>query len=268
MKLLDMFDKLDDIIYKPIELVTDWAREPLEVRDHKRKEQSADNALERELKKNEREKEVASEIKIREKEAASEIKIKEQEREADIAIRKETEIVRIITEIEALKKDRDFNRMKDVSEAISKYQKELTKLNVNAANAIANMQVDLRDKAQNLVIEKTKKYRELQKVATEEAMEAFKKIGSDFGDNEFARDSLNEAVRTRLLGIVNTAETFIKDLNDDLRSINSNIDLLAQSGQRFIERFTDRFQALGFSDEEIKNLKDAKEVEVKVIDKE
>lgn len=36
MGFFDMFDKLDDIIYKPIEAITDWAREPLKRWEHKR----------------------------------------------------------------------------------------------------------------------------------------------------------------------------------------------------------------------------------------
>ena len=60
MKFLDMFDKLDDIIYKPIELITDWAGEPLRAREHKRKEQSADNELKRDIERKTAEKRVAS----------------------------------------------------------------------------------------------------------------------------------------------------------------------------------------------------------------
>ena len=244
--LLKMFDKVDDIFYKPIELITDWASEPLKAREHKRKEQSEENKL-----------------KI-----ASERKMKERKQEADIAIKKETEVVRIIAEIEEWKKDQEFNRMKAVSEAVSKYQKELTQLNVNAANAIGNMQIELREKAQNLVLEKTIKYKQLQDKAWKEASEDLKRIETDFPDNEAAKDILTKAVDARLGNIIDVARNFLNELNDDIRSINKNISLLADSGQKFIERHLTQFQALGFSDEEIKKLKEAKEVEAKVIDEE
>ena len=257
MKFLDMFDKLDDIIYKPIEMMTDWAREPLKAREHKRKEQSADNELERDLRKEKERKEVDSDIKI-----------KEAEKRAEIAIKKETEVVRIIAEIEEWKKDQEFNRMKAVSEAISKYQKELTQLNVGAVNAIGTMQIELREKAQNLVYEKTIKYKDLQKTSTQEAMEELKRVETEFSDNEVAKEILNKAIEDRLRNIINVAANFLQELNDDIRSINKNITLLAESGHRFIETHLAHFQALGFSDEEIKKLKDAKEVEAKVIDQE
>ena len=257
MNFLNMFDKLDDIIYKPIELITDWAHEPLKSRDHKRKEQSADNELKREI-----------ERKTAKQKIASEIKMKERELEADIEIKKETEVVRIIAELEEWKKDQDFKRMKDVSEAVAKYQKALTQLNVDAANDIGNMQIDLREKAQNLVIEKTQKYEDFKSRATKDAMEDFKRIETDFSDNEVAKKILYKAIEARLAGTIKAAENFIQELNDDISSINKNINLLTQSGQRFIERHLDQFQTLGFSDAEIKRLKEAEEVEVEVIEQE
>ena len=40
MAFFDMFDKLDDIIYEPIKLITDWAREPLKTREIARKKRN------------------------------------------------------------------------------------------------------------------------------------------------------------------------------------------------------------------------------------
>lgn len=36
MGVLDMFDKLDDIIYKPVETLCDWVEEPLRKWGHER----------------------------------------------------------------------------------------------------------------------------------------------------------------------------------------------------------------------------------------
>lgn len=49
MSFWKMLDKLDDIIYKPIEMITDWAKEPLRRWEYKRKEEEADNQLKREI---------------------------------------------------------------------------------------------------------------------------------------------------------------------------------------------------------------------------
>ncbi len=251
MNFLGMFDKLDDIIYKPIELITDWAHEPLKAREYQRSEQRAENELKREI-----------ERKTAEQRIASEMKMKEREQETDIEIKKETEVVRIIAEIEEWKRDQEFNRMKAVSEAISKYQKELTQLNLDAVNAIGNMQIELREKAQNLVYEKTIKYKELQDMAWKDASEDLKKIEIDFSDNEVARDILTRSVEARLTNIIDVARNFLNELNEDIRSINNNISLLTESGQKFIESHLDQFRTLGFSNAEIKRLKEAEDVEV------
>lgn len=233
-KLGGKFDKLDDIIYEPIKMVTDWAREPLKRSEHKRS-----------LEKMEREKRIESEIRMEEESQKTELEIK-----------KETEKVRIITEIEEWKKDQEFSRMQKVSESIIKFQSELTKINVDAINEIGNMQLELREKAQNLVYSKTIKYKELQDTAMKDAMVELKKIDDEFGDNEIAKNILIKAVDARLSNIIDTAHNFLLELNNDIRSLNKNIDLLTSSGQKFIERHLDQFNALGFAQESIKKLKD------------
>ena len=46
MALLDMFDKLDDIVYKPVEAISDWIKEPLKKWEHKRAAADAQQAAE------------------------------------------------------------------------------------------------------------------------------------------------------------------------------------------------------------------------------
>jgi hypothetical protein len=227
--LLNMFDKLDDIIYKPIELVTDWAKEPLRSFEHKRIQDAEEQKL------------------IRDKdllEKESEIKLKEKEKEFEFQIRKETEVIKILTEIEEWKKDEEFRRNKDISEAIIKFQQDLQKINRDAINCMGNMQLELREKAQKLVYEKTVSYKDLQRLATQEAMEDFKKINEEFKDDEFVREILGESIRLRLSNIINTAHNFLLELNKDIGLLNSNIDLLTKSGQNFIQEHLSNFNML------------------------
>ena len=56
------------------------------------------------------------------------------------------EIELAIAEIDEWKKDKEFERMKKTTEAIMSYQEQLTKLNVNASNAIGHMQLELRER--------------------------------------------------------------------------------------------------------------------------
>jgi len=83
MGFFNMFDKLDDIIYKPIEAMTDWAKEPL-------------------------------------KKWEGEREIKGKEADVNMAIKKETQIKKALAEIDEFKKDKEFERMKAVSESIMK----------------------------------------------------------------------------------------------------------------------------------------------------
>lgn len=227
-----MFDKLDDIIYLPIKLITDWAGEPLKDREHKRQI----------------EKQTAM---IR---AEAEIRREEKELETELAIKKETEVQKILVEIEECRKDRELERMKAVSEAIMRYQKELTKLNTDAVMAVEQMQLDLKDKAQSLVYEKTIKYKELQDVAFTEASQDLKRIEQEFPDNSPAREILLKAVDRRLANIIDTAHNFLLELNADIKLLNQNINLLAEKGHTFIESHLDKFHVIETTAQEIRKI--------------
>lgn len=233
MGLVDAFSKLGDIVVKPIELATDWGREPLRKWDHER-------GIERDCARLNAE----SQHKIREMDAESEIKAREKKLDIDLSIKKETEIKRIFIELEEFKKDKELQRMVAVSEAIMKYQQELTKLNVNAINAIGNMQLDLRDKAQQLVYEKTINYKTLQDRAFNEAADDLKRIDCEFSDNEVARGILIKAIDKRLANIIDTAHNFLLELNADIKLLNQSINILTEHGQNFIESHLEKFHVI------------------------
>jgi hypothetical protein len=120
---------------------------------------------------------------------------------------------------------------------------------------IGNIQLGLRKQAQDLVYERTIKYKELQDSAMQEAMQDLKRIESEFGDNELSKKILINAVDKRLANIIDTAHNFLLELNSDIKLLNQNIDILTSSGQQFIERHLSQFHSLGFSKEEIKQLR-------------
>lgn len=221
MSLLSTISKLSTIITKPIEALTDWATEPLKAREHSRSEVSRNSAHQRDI----------------------ELQDKKIKSEARAQVEKKTEIKRIITEIEEWKKDKELERMEKVSEAIMRYQKELTRLNVDAINAIGHMQLDLREKAQELVYTKTIKYKELQDTALKEAMIDLEKIETQFSNNKVAKELLTKAVDKKLSNIIDTAQNFLLELNSDIKLLNQSINLLAEKGQGFIEGHLEKFHA-------------------------
>jgi len=188
------------------------------------------------------------------KKIESEIRMKEKEKDTELDIRKATEVNRILTEIEELRKDQHFQRMKAVSEAIMKFQTELTRLNVEAVNSIGNMQLELREKAQNLVYSKTIKYKELQDVAMEDALKSFEQVETKFANNEVAKKVLNAAIEKRLANIIDTAHNFLLELNNDIKILNERITLLAESGQKFIENHLGHFHSIGFENQNVKSI--------------
>ena len=241
MGLLHVLGKLKDIV--PLELLTDYGREPLRKWDHKREVERDRSRLNAE-----------SQNKIREMEAESDIRAREKELEINLSIKKETEVKRIFIELEEFKKDKELQRMVAVSEAIMKYQKELTKLNVNAIKAIGDMQLDLREKAQQLVYDKTIKYKALQDQAINEAANDLKRIDSDFNDNEIAKDILIKAVDKRLANIIDTAHNFLLELNADIKLLNQSINILTEHGQTFIESHLEKFHVIESASEAVKQI--------------
>lgn len=238
-----MFDKIDDIIYKPIETVCDWLKAPLKSMDDNR------------AAKIEREKiELKAKIDKADKELDAKIEADIKKLDTELAIKRETEVVKIIAEIEELKKDKDFARKKAVSDAIIEYQREFTKLNVNAINAIGHMQLDLRERVQNMILDKTRQYKALQDEAKQEAMQEYKAIMQEFANEPEIKQNMINHVNESVAIIIHNSKVFITELTEDLRSVNKSIDILALNGQKFIENHLQQFHSLGFSQEQLKQL--------------
>jgi hypothetical protein len=169
------------------------------------------------------------------------------DRDVDRHIKRETEIVRIITEIEQLKKDKEFERMKAVSDSMMAYQTKLTRINVDAVEAIGSMRIELQRKAYELIHEKTHQYNELQEKAIKQAEEQFERIDSNSTMSESSKDVLRGAVDKKLAGIIDNATRFLEQLNDDMQLISKDINLITSSGQHFIQRHLEQFQLIGMS---------------------
>lgn len=221
---------LIDCVNKPIDALCEWVTEPLESRRHNRSESARASVHQREVELQE------SRIK-----AESEAKIREKEAEVEHEVKRVKEIQQAIAEIDEWKKDKEFERMKKTTEAIMSYQEQLTKLNVNAINAIGHMQLELRERAQSLVYEKTIQYKELQDLAMQDAIADLQRIEDQFADNDRAKDILTSAVDKKLANVIDTAQNFLLELNRDIKSLNEGINLLADKGQSFIENHLDHF---------------------------
>lgn len=256
---MGFFSAICNIVTAPIKTLCNWAEEPLRRSEHSRSESSRDNDVQRDIQRqvgvekelsNQRikEQENQSMLRLKEQEHQSSLNMKEQAHQIEMQIKRETEIVRIITEIEQLKKDREFERMKAVSDAMMEYQKELSRINVEAVEAIGNMRIELQRKAYDLIHEKTMQYNELQDRAIQQAAEQLERLDSNPNMSEASRNIMISAVDKKLAGIVNNATRFLEQLNDDMQLISKDINLITSSGQNFIQRHLEQFQLVGFSE--------------------
>lgn len=228
-------------ISKPVEVLCDWASEPLKTRSHERGEASRQSEHERSIDSMTAQAKSAHEIKVKEKELESELRSKEKELDVDLEVRRVREIEAAIAEIQEWKKEKEFERMERTTAAIAHYLEQLTKLNVETINAIGHMQLELKERAQQLVYDKTLQYKELQDAAVEEAMTDLLRIESQFGDNDRAKDILVRAVDMKMGNIIDTSTRFLEELNRDIVNLNESIDRLTNQGQRFIESHLERF---------------------------
>jgi len=228
-------------ISKPIEVLCDWASEPLKAREHDRNESAQNSAHQRNIDTLTAQSRSEHEFKIQEKELEHKLKSEEKTLEVELEVRRVREIEKAVAEIQEWKKEKDFERMERTTAAIALYLEQLTKLNIETINAIGHMQLELKERAQQLVYDKTIQYKTLQDTAIEEAMNDFLRIEEKFGDNERARDILIKAVDTKLGNIIATSTRFLEELNRDIVNLNESIDKLTNQGQRFIENHLERF---------------------------
>ncbi|MGR5432673.1 hypothetical protein [Vibrio owensii] len=230
-----------DCISKPVEVLCDWASEPLKSKAHDRDESARDSAHRRNMETLTAQSKSEHEIRTREMELEYELNAKEKELDVVLEVRRVREIEMAVAEIQEWKKEKEFERMERTTAAIAHYLEQLTKLNVETINAIGHMQLELKERAQQLVYEKTIQYKELQDTAIEEAMNDFLRIEEKFGDNERAKDILIRAVDTKMGNIIDTSTRFLEELNRDIVSLNQSIDRLTNQGQKFIENHLERF---------------------------
>lgn len=179
----------------------------------------------------------------------SQQRMKEESHFTDMTIKRETEIVRILNEIDELRKDTDFERMKATSDAMMVYHEKLTKINVEAITAIGLMRIDLQRKAYDLIQEKTEQYAALQNKALIQAEEDFNRIDTNPNLSEASKNILIKGVDKKLETVINNASRFIDQINDDMQLISKDINLITMGGQKFIEHHLEGFKLINHSQE-------------------
>ena len=247
MGFLRVIKGIFDGITKPIDVLNDWATEPLKRWGNNREQENKDKELQRDLRKQEfqADMEIKKQTEIERRNAETrqweenqdaERKIRLQESQTELQIRMQTEIDRLNAETRQWEEDQDAARRIKLLDAFKKYQMELMDMNTNAVRAIGEMSLDLKNKAQNLVLEKTKEYKALQDNATNQALEEVCMIEEKYANNERVKEMLLKAVETKLVGVIENCTSFINELSKDITEMNKSINMLTSKGQDHIQK--------------------------------
>lgn len=228
----------------PLGILEDWAAEPLKRWENEREQANRDRDVERAI----RQQTGVESVK-------SDLRIKEASHQADLEIKMQTEIARINAETEQWTKDQEFQRMKNVAEAVTHYRERLTELQLNTIRAIGNMDIELRAKAQDLILSKTREYKALQDQAEKDAETEFERITEKFSGNERIMDIMITNASKKLASVIDGTSQFLLGLNEDIQKMNHNIDIITQSGQAFIDRqIENQFNHLSLPNGNIKSI--------------
>lgn len=251
MDLTKIFDKFDDIIYKPVEVICDWINEPLKKSAAKReeaaKQHTADieSAARQQIADNERKKAIElhnqqlelnqQKAIIDEKNKRLDIQLKKEELEnRNAALKEEAEINAEIrktnAEIDQMINEQEDARRDKLVESIKRYQIDLAKASCEIVNSIGVMSLELREKANNMVIEKTKVYKAMQEDAIEQSQNRLLEIDEKFANNERVRIMMEDRVINQMDSIVDMAGRFILELSEDIKRLNANTDELMKMG--------------------------------------
>lgn len=243
MGLLSAVGRVFKVVTGPLGVLEDWAKEPLKRWENKRQQENLDREVERDLRMKTGVEQIHSQMRQQEEEQQarlenqkSELRMKEEEQKANLQIKMQTEINRINLETEQWSKDKDFERMKAVSEAVVRYKERLTELQLNTIRAIGEMDIELRAKAQDLILSKTREYKKIQDQAQRDAEEEFTRILDKFSSNQRILDIMIDNSSKKLASIIDSTSQFLLGLNEDIQKMNNNIDLITQSGQSFINK--------------------------------
>lgn len=194
LKFLEMFDKVDDIVYEPVKAICDGFRQPLK---------QIDAATER------RKMELNHKLEMEMKQLGVDIELEKERKKAELL---------------QWEKDADFARQKETLDAIEEYQRNMGTTAVEIGNAIGQMSIDLQSKAQDMIVEKTRLFRAEQIEALHAATQGIKEIKEMYTDNEELVSEIIRPYTEMMTNVVKETNAFISDIKDSMKQLSHNIN--------------------------------------------
>lgn len=240
MSFFDMFDKIDDIIYKPVETICEWTKEPLKRWEHQRDMETQSQNIEAEERI--RRENYQHEMEMAQKTVDNEMAQKrldqaltEEERKSvteDMAARAkiDADIRKWNAEIDQMILKEEDARRDRLVECMKRYQIDLSNAAIDIANSIGMMSLELREKANTMILEKTKQYRALQAETKQQSMCEIKEVKEMFADDPDTLKMLLDTILQERASAFEIAGRFITELSEDMKRINQNTDELMRIG--------------------------------------
>ena len=135
------------------------------------------------------------------------------------------------------------------------YEREMMHLMTDIVRSLGDVQLDLRERAQNLVIEKTAHYKAVQSDAFAEMAREIEDVEARFQSNDRAKDMLYSAIDRKYKSILDATTGFLAELSRDIGDINRSITGITESGKLFVEQHLSQFNNIGITVDTIKSLK-------------
>lgn len=223
MAFLDMFDKLDDIVYEPMKAICTWMTEPLKEFEAKRNSKAAAQAAQIEMDKRGQE----VDIEIRRAESAARLEMEKKKWDADL-----DDFIKI----------KEIQRNERVLEAIKAYRRSLIEEASSIADNLSHMNMSLVAEAHELVLQKTKDYKALQDEASKQCDEQLVEVQRLFANNPMILEKRVNMIINQATNIIEAAEAFISQLNEDIKLININnnarVDAATKAADSILSRMS------------------------------
>lgn len=131
-------------------------------------------------------------------------------------------------EIDAMIAEKELERSAKVAESIANYQKVMAECSVSIGRSLGLMNIELRERATALVMEKQEQYKQPQESATEKAMSQLENITNKFPEGSKANEMMTESVVTQLNNIVETSNKFMKTIDEDFSKMMDSIGRITE----------------------------------------
>ncbi|MBR4903795.1 MAG: hypothetical protein IKZ53_03920 [Selenomonadaceae bacterium] len=125
----------------------------------------------------------------------------------------------------------EIERSGKVVEIFMEYQKTMAKCTTSIQESLGKMTIELRRQAHDLMEEKKRLYYQMQKDATNSAMEQLKTIRREFPEGSMEYQIMGDAVRAQIIGIVENSNRFMKVIDEDFARMVSNLDTISRNAE-------------------------------------